>query len=299
LLDGERRSLAAELRPWWRLKGRYEDLSLVMMLARLERECLSQPGSRLEGGLHPQGDGDQLGHRLADWANPWGAAPRMKLDIDLGRVDAALKRLGRWLSKRTVAKAQSRAHERLESITADLEARDLRALAAATRPLAAVTMARDFDRAARARVAAVGALLSLAAGAGAFLLVSAMDGGPGDSVGGRGAVEARQHPAALDAQVKRGPARPRRDAGQSASPLAHPKAQGGGRRRSQGGGHSAPVVAETPPPAPEPAAVSASAVAPSPAPAPAPPNSQPGSTPSQAKDAGGPGSCPPEFGYEC
>jgi hypothetical protein len=223
----------------------------------------------------------------------------MKLDADLGRVDAALRRLGRWLSKRTIAKAQRRAHERLEAITADLEARDPRALAAATRPLAAVTIARDFDRAARARVATVGALFSLAAGAGAFLLVSELDGGPGDSVGGRGAVEARQHPGALDAQVKGGPARSSRRAGQSASPLARPKSQGGGPRKSQGGGQSAPVVAETPPPTPEPAAVSASAVAPSPAPAPAPSSPQPGSTSSQAKGAGGSGSCPPEFGYEC
>ena len=52
LLEGERRSLAAELRPLWRLRGRYEDLSLVMMLARLQRDCLSQPRPRLDGGVH-------------------------------------------------------------------------------------------------------------------------------------------------------------------------------------------------------------------------------------------------------
>ena len=44
LLDGERRSLTAELRPLWRLKRRYEDLSLVMMLARLERDCPGRLG---------------------------------------------------------------------------------------------------------------------------------------------------------------------------------------------------------------------------------------------------------------
>ena len=43
LLDAERRSLAAQVRPSWRLSGRYEDLSLVMILARLDAiGCLSR-----------------------------------------------------------------------------------------------------------------------------------------------------------------------------------------------------------------------------------------------------------------
>ena len=188
LLEGKRRSLAAELRPLWRLKGRYEDLSLVMMLARLQRDCLSQPRSRLDGGVHLQGDGDQPAPRLADWAQPWGAAPRMKLETDLGHVDGALRGLGRWLSARTVAKAQDRARERLEAITANLGVRDW-ARAWAPRPQGEATTARD--RAAPTRVAAIAGLSLLAAGAGAFLLLSDTGGGPGDSIG-VGAVDGRR-----------------------------------------------------------------------------------------------------------
>ena len=97
LLDAERGSLTAQLRPSWRLSGRYEDLSLVMILARLERDWLSQPRPHPSGGDHLKGHGDQPGLWLADWAKPWGAAARMKLDADIGRVDGALRRLGRWL----------------------------------------------------------------------------------------------------------------------------------------------------------------------------------------------------------
>src|SRR5687767_3456492 len=86
LLEGERRSVAAHLRPAWRPRGRYEDLNLVIMLARLER--------------------DWLGQRLADWAMPWGAAPRTKLEADIDHTADALKRLGRWLPTQTIAKAE-------------------------------------------------------------------------------------------------------------------------------------------------------------------------------------------------
>jgi hypothetical protein len=294
LLEGERRSLAAELRPLWRLKGRYEDLSLVMMLARLQRDCLSQPRWRLDGGVHLQGDGDQPAPRLADWAQPWGAAPRMKLETDLGHVDGALRGLGRWLPARTAAKAQDRARERLEAITANLGVRDW-ARAWAPRPHGEAPTARD--RAAPTRVAAIAGLSLLAAGAGAFLLLSDSGGGPGDSIG-VGAVDGRD-PAGLQADTKREPAQPSRGSGQSASRGGDPKAQSSALPRSQGAGQTAPVAAEAVPPAPEPAAVSPSAVAPAPAPAPAPSSPQPSPTSGQAKGAGGAGGCPPEFGYEC
>ena len=296
LLDRERRSLTAQLRPSWRLRGRYEHLSLVMMLARLERDWLSQPRPHLSGGGHPKGHGDQPGHWLADWAKPWGAAARMKLDADIGRVDGALKGLGRWLSRRTVAKAEGRARERLEAITTELEDRDPQARAAADAAQGAATMTRGFERHSQTRVAAIAGLFLLAAGAGAFLFASHTGSGPQDSVSRPGAVEGvRQHPGALDAHIQEGSGQRSRGAAQSASPPGHPGTQGSAQARSRGAGQSTPVASEIAPPAPEPAPVQQPAAAPQPAPAPAPSSS----TSSQAKSAGGGGGCPPEFGYEC
>jgi hypothetical protein len=297
LLDGERRSLTDELRPWWRLRGRYEDLSLVMILTRLERDWLSQPRPHPSGGDHPKGRGDQPGQWLADWAKPWGAALRMKLDLDIPRVDGALKRLGRWLSRRSVAKAEGRARERLEAITTDVEERDPQARAeAAAAAHGAATKSRGLESPSHTRLAAIAGLLLLAVGAGAFLLASHTGSGPSDSVSRQGAVNGvRQHPGALDAHIQEGSGQRSRGAGQSASPPGHPGTQGSAQASSQGAGQSAPVASETAPPAPEPAPVPQPAAAPQPAPAPAPPSS----TSSQAKSAGGGAGCPPEFGYEC
>jgi hypothetical protein len=297
LLDGERRSLTAQLRPSWRLRGRYEDLSLVMMLARLERDWLSQPRPDLSGGDHAKGYSDEPGDWLTDWAKAWGAAPRMKLDADIGRVDGALKGLGRWLSARTVAKAESRARERLEAITTEMEERDPRARAeAADAAPGAATKTRGFERPSHIRVATIAALLLLAVGAVAVLLASHTGSGPSDSVSRQGAVEGvRQQAGALDAHVQGGSGHRRRGAGQSASPPGHPGTQGGAGVSSQEAGQSAPVASETTPAAPEPAAAPQLATAPQPATAPAPPSS----TSSQAKSPGGGGGCPPEFGYEC
>lgn len=296
LLDKERGSLTAQLRPSWRLRGRYEDLSLVMILARLERDWLSQPKPHLSGGDHLRGHGDQPGLWLADWAKPWGAAARMKLDADIGRADGALKRLGRWLPRRMVAKAEGRARERLEAITTEVEEGDPQPQAAADAAQGAATKTRGFERPSHTRVAAIAGFFLLVAGAGAFLLASHTGSGPADSVGPRGAVEGvRQHPGALDAHIQGGSGQRSRGARQSASPPGHPGTQGNARARSQGAGQSAPVASEIAPPAPEPAPVPQPAPVAQPAPAPAPPSS----TSSQAKSAGGGGGCPPEFGYEC
>jgi len=299
LLDMERRSLTAQLRPSWRLRGRYEDLSLVMILARLERDWLSQPRPHLSGGDHLEGHGDQPGLWLADWAKPWGAAPRMTLEADIDRVDAALKRLGRWLPRRTVAKAEGRARERWEAITTEAEERDPQAQAADAAPVAA-TKTRGFERPSHPRVAAIAGFFLLVAGAGAFLLASHTGSGPGDSVGSRGAVEGvRQHPGALDAHIQGGSGQRSRGARQSASPPGHPGTQRNAGARSQGAGQSAPVASEIAPPAPELAPVPQPAAAPAAARAPAPAPAPPSSTSSQAKSAAGGGGCPPEFGYEC
>jgi hypothetical protein len=294
LLDRERSSLTAQLRPSWRLRGRYEDLSLVMMLARLERDWLSQPKPHLSGGDHPKGHGDQPGHWLADWAKGWGAAPRMKLDADIGRVDRALKGLGRWLSGRMVARAEGRARERLEAITTEMEGRDPQARAQAPRRAARKT--RGFERPSHTRVAAIAGLFLLAAGAGAFLFASHTRSGPQDSVSRPSAMEGvRQHPGTLYAHIQEGSGQRSRRAAQSAIPPGHPGTQGSAQARSRGAGQSAPVASEIAPPAPEPAPVPQPAAAPQPAPAPAPPSS----TSSQTKTAGGGAGCPPEFGYEC
>jgi hypothetical protein len=282
LLDEERRSLTAQVRPSWRRRNRYEDLSLVLMLARLERDGLSQPRPRLERGGGPKGHRDQPGHRLADWASPWGAAPRMKLDADIGRVDGALKRLGRWLSRRAVAKARSRAGQRLEAIAAGLEGWDSQARVAAAGAQGAATKTRGIDRPTLTRFAGIAGLFLLAAGAGAFLVATHTGGGQADSVDRRGAVAgAGQHPGALEAQIQRGSP----DRGRRADHPANPKPSASAGTRTQGAGQSAPAA--EPAPAPQPAAA--------PAPAPAPPSSPP----SQAESPAGGGGCPPEFGYEC
>jgi hypothetical protein len=297
LLDRERRSLRAQLRPSWRLRGRYEDLSLVMMLARLERDWLSQPSPHPSGGDHPKGHGDEPAHWLADWAKAWGAAPRMKLDADIARVDGALKGLGRWLPGRMVAKAEGSARKRLAAITTEVEERDPQARAEATDAAhGAATKTRGFERPSRTRVAAIAGLLLLAAGAGAFLLASDTGSGPLDSVSRPGAVEGvRQHPGALDAHIQEGSGQRNRGAGQSASPPGHPGAPRSAQASSQGADQGTPVASEIVASAPEPAPVPQPAAAPQPAPEPAPPSS----TSSQAKSAGGGASCPPEFGYEC
>jgi hypothetical protein len=299
-LDGERRSLTAQLRPWWRRRGRYEDLSLVMRLARLERDWLSQSWPHLlSGGDQPKGHRDQPGRWLADWAKPWGAAARTKLDADIRRVDEALTRLGMWLSRRAVAKAEGRARERLESITTELEGRNPQARAMAAPAQGAATKTRVFEPPTRTRVAAIAGLFLLAAGAGAFLFASHTGNGPGDSAGRQGAVAGvRQHPGALDVQIQRGSGQHSRDGGQSANPPSHPGTQGSARARSQGAGQSAPAGSEIAPPAPEPAPAPQPVAAPQPAPQPAAAPAPPSSTSSQAKSAAG-GSCPPEFGYEC
>jgi len=291
LLDLERRSLMAHLRPRWRLRARYEDLSLVMMLIRLERDWLSPPRPHLEGGNHPNGHGDQAGQWLADWARPWGAGPWMKLDADLGRVDGALRRLGKWLPGRTVAKAKGRARQRLDAITTQVPERDPQARPEAEAAQDA-TKRPVPERPSRRPVTAIAGFFLLAAGAGGFLLASHTGSGPGHSASHRGTVEGlRLHPGALEVQIRRGSGQLTRGARKSANPSGRPGPQRSARERSRRAGQSAPVATEIAPPVPE------SVVVPQPAPAPAPPSPPAGTTSSQAKSAGG--ACPPEFGYEC
>jgi hypothetical protein len=293
-LDSERRELAAQLCPRWRPRGRYEDLSLAMMLARFERDWLSQPEAHRSGGGDPSGREEQPGHRLADWAMPWGAAARMKLEADIHDVADALNRLGRWLPGRSVAMAEWGALHRLAAITGELGGLDPRARAAvAAIPVGPATDVLSVERPSRIRVAAITGLFLLAVGAGAFVLASRTGSGPGDSLGRPDATarvqphsEARDLPAVGESG--------RRTQRPDESTSRPGRRRGNAQASPQGSAQSAPIASGPAPPAPQPTPV-AEPVA-SPQPAPAPPSSSSRSAESQAKGAPG---CPPEFGYEC
>jgi hypothetical protein len=297
-LDSERRSLAARPGPRWRPSRRYEDLSLAAMLARLERGWLA---GRTDGSLVDREAGDERpAYGLAEWADPWGVAPRMKLNADLEHLDEAMAKLGRWLPRGAVAKAHDRAHRRLDAITATLLRRDPRALAAPGVAASAAEEVRELGHPARKRLAALGALLLLAAGVGGWLLLSTTAEGPSDRPDApRIAQAGRDRPEAP--RPSRPPGRERRGAiggeGQSReSRSASTDAAG-----LEGASASAPSAT----PAPTPTAVEAPAPPPSApvtAPPPAPAATPPQSTPAPSSSARGaeasPG-CPPEFGYEC
>ena len=312
-LEREHRLHAAALRPWWRLRGRYEDLSLVILLARLERDCLAQPRPH-PSGSDPSGQGHEPGHGLAEWAKPWGAAPWVRLDAEIGRFDRARQRIRRWLSGPAVVKAEARARERLATITTELEEGDPKEPAAVVAKTGAAE-SRGFERPARTRfaaigalllrptrirVAAIGALLSISVGVGVFLFASLTGSGPEDSTGDRGAVAGvSQHPGPPDAHVRGGIGGPGQGEGQAGSP-SHSGTHRSGPARPQGAGQGTPVTSEiapssseTAPPGAEPAPVPQPTLQPQPVAAPAPPSS----TSSHAKSTAG--GCPPEFGYEC
>ncbi len=292
LLEDERRSLAAHLRPAWRPRGRYEDLSLVIMLARLERDWLSQSGPRSVGG-DPLGiQRNQPRSRLAGWALPWGAAPRTKLEADIDHMGAALTRLGRWLPRRTVAKAERGAGRRLAIIATGLQEPGPRAWPAVPTPPQGPAPDRPrFPAPSRRRVATVAALLFL--GAGALLLAGTERGSGPDPIrgaGGGSGLGENQH--ATNVQVHGGSGQGRRDPDRS----GNRKARSNAPASSQGSGRSTSVASEPAPAPPEPPPVAEPVAAPQPAPAPVPASAPSSSTSSQAKGAGG---CPPEFGYEC
>lgn len=276
LLEGERGSLAADLRPAWRPRGRYEDLSLVIMLARLERDWLSRSGPRPAG-----------------WTMPWGTAPRTKLETDIVHMGDALERLGRWLPRRTVAKAERRARRRLAIIATGLQEPGPRAWPAVPAPpRAPAPEGPRFDAPSRRRVAAVAALLFLGAGAGAFLLAGTEQGGGPDSIrgaGGGSALAENQH--ATNVQIHGGS-----EGRQGPDRSGNRKARSNARASSPGSARSTAVAAEPVPAPSEPPRVAEPVAAPQPAPAPVPASPPSSSTSSQAKGAGG---CPPEFGYEC
>ena len=294
LLEGERRSLAAHLRPAWRPRGRYEDLSLVIMLARLERDWLSQSGPRPVGGDPLGVQRNQPRSRLAGWAMPWGAAPRTKLEADIDHMGDALKRLGRWLPRRTVAKAERGARRRLANIATGLQEPGPRAWPAVPAPPQGPAPDRPrFPAPSRRRVAAVAALLFLGAAPAPFCLPAPSGAAARTPFAaravGRGWARISTRPTSrfMEDRGRGAEIRTGRATGRSG---ATPRAG------SQGSARSTSVASEPAPAPPEPAPVAEPVAAPQPTPAPVPASAPSSSTSSQAKGAGG---CPPEFGYEC
>jgi hypothetical protein len=315
LLDRERVSLKARRRAPWHVLGRYEDLCVVAMLTRLERDWLLQPSRRLPGG-GPRRGGEPFGGGVAEWAKPWRLAPLTKLDADAGRLEGARRRYGKWLSPLAMAEAERRAWERLERIASQLEERD--PPPTATAPAGTDSRAEKtgvFAGPSRIRMAAIAGVLFVAAATVGFLAVSRGDSGSRDSVGHPVGAERGvfQRPPALGIGARARQASGRRSVGQrtrrSSRPARHPD-----RRRgppaprhevpqsvpvaSSAASSSGPAVPEAGPAA-VPLSVPQAAPAPEPAPPPQPPASPPSRTSSTAQGTGGQGSCPPEFGYEC
>jgi hypothetical protein len=113
-LEAHRETLAARLRRRVRLRRRYEDLCLVKMVTRLQRDYLSEPTP----GAKPSLGGTDGEYGIADWARPWGQTFLLQFEADLHAYDLKLKASRRWLSPATQRKAEARAAERFASITA-------------------------------------------------------------------------------------------------------------------------------------------------------------------------------------
>jgi DNA uptake protein ComE-like DNA-binding protein len=116
LLEAHRESLGAQLWRRVRVRRRYEDLCLVKMVTRLERDYLSQPGP----GFKQPGDGLGQEYGVADWARPWGPTFLLQFQADLNVFDRKLKSARRWLSAATQREAEAQAARRFTSITASL-----------------------------------------------------------------------------------------------------------------------------------------------------------------------------------
>lgn len=270
LLEDERRSLAAQLRPPWRPSGRYEDLSLVVMLARLER--------------------DWLGQRLADWARPWGTAPRTKLEAEIDHLGKALRRIGRWLPTRMLARADGRARDRAAAIATKLEEPGVWGSASE----GPAPTAPRLGPPSRTRVALIAGLCLLAAGLGAVVLAAPQRGDAPDSAGLGPAAGAGRDPGSPEVHIPRGSGQGGPGRGQLASRPGRAKTQSSAR--AQRSAQSALAVPEAAPAPHVPAPAAQPVAAPQPAPGPVPAGSPSSSASSQAKGGGG---CPPEFGYEC
>ena len=98
LLEAHRESLAARLQRRVRIRRRYEDLCLVKMVTRLQRDYLSQPRPPES---RPSRDGDVVEYGIAEWARPWGPTFLLQFQADLNVFDLKLKSSRRWMSAAT------------------------------------------------------------------------------------------------------------------------------------------------------------------------------------------------------
>ena len=304
LLWKRRTSLRAELRQHGHLKGRYEDLFLITLLARLERDWLTQPLPSSRGPRGPRaGDGERLELGVAEWAQPWGVAFLTALHSDLYNLEEAVKRLGKWLPPRPRMAAERRARERLERIEAELEEGSARVAAVEG---ATGERATEKEKGAAGpsatRVAATAATLVAAAAAvaGLLLVTSNSDNGVKPSASARRGTEASPPPVTLPAIAVHGRHRP-------AKLGAGHEARGTGGPPSAVAPPTAPPVQQAAQSVPVSAGVSAPTPAPSPTvestppPAPQPVSTTPSPAPTQDQGAStqGGGGCPPEFGFDC
>jgi helix-hairpin-helix protein len=115
-LEADRESLAAQLGRRLRVRRRYEDLRLVKMVTRLQRDFLGQPTP----GAKPPVGGTNVEYGIADWARPWGPTFLLQFQTDLNSFDLKLRSARRWLSAAAQRKADARAAERFASITAGM-----------------------------------------------------------------------------------------------------------------------------------------------------------------------------------
>jgi DNA uptake protein ComE-like DNA-binding protein len=123
VLESERESLAAGLQRQFHPLRRYEDLCLVKMVTRLERDSLSH-GERAAGGAagaYRRG-ARALEHGVADWARPWGPSCMVQLESDLNGFDDKLRHTRRWLPAGSQSAAEARAAERFAKILTRMEA---------------------------------------------------------------------------------------------------------------------------------------------------------------------------------
>jgi hypothetical protein len=124
LLEGHREALDAKLRHRDRPSKRYEDLCVVTTVIRLQRDCLTESTRlRLDDDFHPSPDGngaETVEATLAEWARPWGERCLAELAPDLDHYSGDLRKTRRWLSYWTQRKAETRAADRLDAITAEV-----------------------------------------------------------------------------------------------------------------------------------------------------------------------------------
>jgi Helix-hairpin-helix motif len=118
LLEAHRESLSARLRRRVWVRRRYEDLWLIKMVTRLQRDYLNEPNP----GVKTSGGFTGVEYGIADWARPWGPTFLLQFQADLNVFDQKLKSCRRWLSVASQGAAEARAAGRFASLTSGMAA---------------------------------------------------------------------------------------------------------------------------------------------------------------------------------